>query len=407
MGSVRSRVETTTPRTTRLSAVGRLKAGVSLEQAREELASLSRSMKERWPAARLSAVVAVPLHEDLVTAARGPLHLLFIAVGLVLLVACVNVANLVLARTMGRVNEFAVRLALGSGSRRIVRQMLVESLVLAGLGGLMGLALATIAIRVLRVLGADALPRLKDVGFDPVVLGFAALVTVATAIAFGVAPALRLGSHLSCRCPSSAISLDRDARAGTASQCPGGRAARARADTADWRRRAARELLSIAASGPRVSRRQCPHIRSESSERPVRRGATRCSFTRSWRAAFGQFQESIAAGGISFLPATGSYHGWNTSIVSGPRAGASVATRDGFNIQQRTVSGDFFEALNIPAACRPHVRCSRRSSARRRARWSAPTLPGRRFRECRSTALSASVIADRRPLDPRDHRRRR
>ena len=128
-----------------LSAVGRLRSGISLEQARAELSSLSRSMKERWPQARLSAVVAVPLQQDLVAPARGPLHLLLIAVGLVLLVACVNVANLVLARATGRVQEFGIRSALGSGSHRLVRQMLVESLVLAGFGGLMGLGMAAVS----------------------------------------------------------------------------------------------------------------------------------------------------------------------------------------------------------------------------------------------------------------------
>ena len=107
---------------------------MNLEQAREELQSLSRSMKERWPSARLSAIDAVPLQEDLVATARGPLRLLLGAVALVLLVACVNVANLVLARATGRIQEFAIRSALGSGSRRLVRQMLVESLLLAGLG---------------------------------------------------------------------------------------------------------------------------------------------------------------------------------------------------------------------------------------------------------------------------------
>src|SRR5919106_5317354 len=138
-------------------------------------------MREHWPAVRLSAVDAVPLRDDLVAPARGPLHLLLIAVGLVLLVACVNVANLVLARSTGRLDEFAVRQALGAGQRRLVRQMFVESLVLAGLGGLLGLVLASGAVGVLRGLGEDAVPRLKDVGFDPLVLGFAALVTVGSA----------------------------------------------------------------------------------------------------------------------------------------------------------------------------------------------------------------------------------
>ena len=104
---------------------------------------------------------------NLVAPARGPLHLLLIAVGLVLLVACVNVANLVLARSTGRVQEFGIRSALGSGSHRLVRQMLVESLVLAGFGGLMGLGVAAVMVRVLHVLGRDAIPRLYEVGFDP------------------------------------------------------------------------------------------------------------------------------------------------------------------------------------------------------------------------------------------------
>jgi putative ABC transport system permease protein len=335
------------PENNSLSAVGRLKTGVTLEQAREELASLSRSMRERWPAARLSAVVAVPLHEDLVTTARGPLHLVFIAVGLVLLVACVNVANLVMARTMGRVNEFAVRLALGSGSRRIARQMLVESLVLAGLGGVMGLVLATMAIRILRALGADALPRLKDVGFDPVVLGFAAVVTVATAIAFGVGPALRLARV------SPVAALRQQSRStGTRRQ------GRLRNTLAAAQLALALTLLIgagvLLASFYRIQRidlgiRVDNVLTFEVNLPSVRYGMERrVLFHEELARRLRAIPHIDAAGGISFLPATGSYHGWSTSIVSGPRAGASVATRDGFNIQQRTVSGDFFEALNIP-----------------------------------------------------------
>jgi ABC-type antimicrobial peptide transport system permease subunit len=149
-------------------------------------------MKQRWPAANRSAVVALPLQDDLVAPLRRPLHLLLGAVALVLLVACVNVANLVLVRATGRVHEFALRSALGSGRARLVRQLLVESLLLAGLGGLLGLALAAAGVKALQTLGRDALPRLDEVAFDPVVLAFAVITTMATAIAFGIAPALRL-----------------------------------------------------------------------------------------------------------------------------------------------------------------------------------------------------------------------
>ncbi len=120
-----------------LTAIGRLRNGVTLEQAGAELATLTPPMRERWPAAKQSAIVATPLHEELVASARGPLNLLFAAVGLVLLVACVNVANLALVRATGRVHEFAVRAALGSGRSRLARQLLVESLVL-GVSGWCG-----------------------------------------------------------------------------------------------------------------------------------------------------------------------------------------------------------------------------------------------------------------------------
>ena len=337
----------TDPENNSLTGVGRLRGGITLEQAADELSSLSHSLKERWPAARLSAVVAVPLQEDLVAIARGPLQLLFVAVGLVLLVACVNVANLVLARTMGRVHEFAVRSALGSGSRRLVRQMLIESLVIASFGGLIGLALAAVTVNVLRRLGGDAIPRLDEVGFDPVVLGFAALVTLVTAVACSVTPALRL-SHIP---PVSA--LRQESRA-TATRAQG----RLRSGLAAVQLALALTLLvgagvllasfhrlqqvdlGVRVDGVLTFDVNLPSVRYDAERRAV--------FQEELARRLRTIPGVVAAGGISFLPATGSYHGWNTSIISGPRAGTSVARRDGFNIQQRTVSGDVFAALGIP-----------------------------------------------------------
>ena len=150
-------------------------------------------MLARWPAAEQNAMVAVPLHEELVARARGPLQLVFAAVALVLLIACVNVANLALVRATGRVHEFAVRATLGSGRARWRASSWSRTSLLAGLGGLVGLGLAGAGIRVLQRLGRDALPRLDEVGLDPTVLAVRRCVaTGATAVAFGTLPALRL-----------------------------------------------------------------------------------------------------------------------------------------------------------------------------------------------------------------------
>ena len=256
--------------------------------------------------------------------ARGPLHLLLIAVGLVLLVACVNVANLVLARATGRVQEFGIRSALGSGSRRLVRQMLVESLVLAGFGGLMGLGVAAVTVSVLQALGRDAIPRLDEVGFDPVVLAFAALVTVVTAVAFGVAPVLRF-AHIP---PVSVLRQQSRSATGTRGQ------GRLRSGLAAAQLALALTLLIgagvLLASFHRLQQVDLgfrvdgvltfdvnlPSVRYDAE----RRAAFQEELARRLRTVPGV----IAAGGISFLPATGSYHGWNTSILSGPRAGTSV-----------------------------------------------------------------------------------
>ena len=331
-----------------LTAVARLRHGVSVEQARAELASLSPSMAARWPAAKLSAIEAVPLKEDITVHARGPLQLLLAAVALVLVVACVNVANLVLARSTGRAHEFATRLALGSGSGRLVRQLLVESLVLAGLGGLGGLLLARAGIALLRDLGRDAFPRLDQVGFDPVVLGFAMLITVATAVAFGVMPALRFGRTAPVQ------ALRQQSRSATGSRRQG----RIRNGLAAAQVALALTLVTgagvLTASFLRLQRVELgfrvDDVFTFDVSLPTVRydAARRVAFQEELSARLRAMPGAIAAGGISFLPATGSYHTWATALLTGPRAGSGISRGAGYNIQQRTISGDLFGALDIP-----------------------------------------------------------
>ncbi|MPZ16618.1 MAG: FtsX-like permease family protein [Luteitalea sp.] len=326
-----------------LSAIGRLRSGVSIEQAQAELAGLNRSMAERWP--DTDGVALLPLKEDLVGRSRGPLQLLFIAVGLVLLVACVNVANLALVRATGRGRELAIRAALGSGGFRIARQLLVESVLLAALGGLLGLVLAVLGSNVLRVLGRDAISRLDEVGFDPVVLAFAALVTLTTGIAFGMAPAVRFARvH-----PGWALREQSRSATGTRGH------ARLRSALASTQLALALTLLVgavvLMASfhrlrqvelGFRVERVLTFDVSLPAARYDAQR---RAIFQEELARRIRTIPGVTAAGGTSRLPATGKYHHWGILIESGPLAGTEESE---VNADQRIVSGDFFTALEIP-----------------------------------------------------------
>jgi putative ABC transport system permease protein len=178
-----------------LQTIARLKDGATIEQAEGELKRVLDGLRESEPvhARRGTEVVVSPLHDEVVRPARAFLWILFGAVGLLLLIACTNVANLLLVRASARETEFAVRSALGVGRGRMVRQLLTEGLVLSVLGSATGLLLAGWAVRGLIALRPGNLPRLGSVSLDHNVLFFSLALTVGVSLLFGLIPALASG----------------------------------------------------------------------------------------------------------------------------------------------------------------------------------------------------------------------
>ncbi len=176
-----------------LNVVARAKAGVSTEAVSAEMNAITSRLATQYPENRAwGAATVVPLAEVISAPVQGGLLVLLGAVGLVLLMACVNVTSLQLARAAGRGREVAVRLALGARRGRLVRQLLTESLVVSGLGGAVGVAVAVPILSGLVALAAGQLPRVAEVGLDATVVLFAAGIALASGLVVGVAPALRI-----------------------------------------------------------------------------------------------------------------------------------------------------------------------------------------------------------------------
>ena len=173
----------------------RLKPGVTVNQAQAEMDVIAGRMKEQYPGNYPPegglTISVVPLLAQVVGDIGPALPVLFGAVGFVLLIACANVANLLLARAAVRRKEIAIRTAVGANRLRILRQLLTESVLLAMMGGLAGLGLALFAVRALRVFGPANIPRLDEVSVDARVMAFTFFISLLTGIVFGLAPALR------------------------------------------------------------------------------------------------------------------------------------------------------------------------------------------------------------------------
>lgn len=328
-----------------LSIIGRLRRGVTLDQARAQLEALAASQAEQYPRnhADWSAEI-VPLHTNVVGNVGAMLYLLFGAAGLVLLVACVNVAGLFLARNVTRERELALRAAIGAGRLRLVRQLFTESISVALLGGLAGLALAYWGVGALLPLGRDALPRASEVTFDATLFVFALGVTLLTVMLFGLAPALQFTN------PNLEGSLREHPRTST-----GGTRSKRLRDVLVTSQVALAILLLIGAglllrSLHKLQRLDLGirpndvmtfeiHLGGPRYEDPT----ARIAFHQNYQARLRAHPGVEALGAISRLPVSGVYHSWTFTYLSA----AGEVMQHGGGADFRVIEGDYFEALDI------------------------------------------------------------
>src|SRR5262249_16877779 len=174
-----------------LRVVARLKSGVSLEQARADMTTIAGRLEQQYPDTNTKMGVGLgPLHEWTVSDTRLPLLILLAAVGFILLIACANIANLLLSRAASRMREVAIRMALGAGRLRLVRQLLTESMLISIVGGALGLLLAVLGIKLLLAFSPGTIPRFDEIGIDGRVLVFTIGLTTLMTLIFGLIPAL-------------------------------------------------------------------------------------------------------------------------------------------------------------------------------------------------------------------------
>ncbi len=187
------KIDTIPRNLTGMTVLAKLKSNVTWAQAQTEMDNIAAQLRSEHAVHQMSGlrIRVVPLQKDVVKRARLPLLVMLVAVGLVLLIACGNVANLLLARAISRRREMAIRSALGATGAQLARQVLVESLVVSLIGGLAGVAVASLGLRMLLVLRPASLPRLNEISLDGWALAYTAGVSILTAFLFGLAPAIQ------------------------------------------------------------------------------------------------------------------------------------------------------------------------------------------------------------------------
>ena len=335
------------------NVVGKLKPGVTVAQAQAEMdtltASLRRDHPQQYPPNGGLTFGIVPLQEQVVGDARHALFVLLGAVACVLLIACANVANLLLSRAVARQKEIAVRTALGASARRIIRQLLTESILLALCGGALGIVFSILSVHWIHVLGPKSVPRLDDIGVDRAALLFTLSLSVFSGILFGLAPALRI-ARIDLH---SVLSDGTRGSAGTGAVWGRGNNLRRLLVVSEL------ALSVILLIGAGLLIRSFAHLESVSPGFNPQNVLTLELTMNGHRykdgpavlAAYRQLNERLeripgvsAAGSITSLPLSEMF-AWGPITIEGrtPPAGENF-----LNADERIVSGHYFEAMQIP-----------------------------------------------------------
>ena len=327
-----------------LAAVGRLRPGVSAAQASADLDRIEQEIAQRFPDKLTGySVAAVPLLSSIVGPVQRPLLILFGAVVFVLLIACVNVSNLLLARATTRTGEIAVRAALGAGRRRLVRQLLAESVVLSLAGGAAGLLLGSWGVRALMAVAPADLPRAADVRMDGTILAFSIVLSIVAGLFFGTMPAI-VASR-----PDLAVFLKDVRRDGGSSG--GRRRLRGALVTAQ----VALALVLLAGAGLAIrSFQRLTHVdpgfrtanvltfRVNLPEASYPSMAAQTGVFRDYTERIREIPGVTAAGAVSFPPLARSGFGGSFTIYGRPDGA------DEGNAQVRSITPGYMEALSIP-----------------------------------------------------------
>jgi predicted permease len=328
--------------------MARLKPGVTMDQAKADVAVIAGRIREKDKRDRTFTIDVVPLLDSVVGNVRRAVLVLLGSVALVLLIACANVANLLLTRATGRQKEVAIRTALGAGRRRLIAQLLTESVLLGVLGGAVGLAIANAALFVVRTVNPGNIPRLEIIGIDGAVLAFTFGVSILTGIVFGIAPALR----------AARVDLNTALKAGgRSSQGDGGlTTSRRRLRSLLVVSEVALSLMLLIAAGllirSFVRLQQVPPGFNPENVISMRLGVSGRQFPNREAAVefFRQFGDRIAAvpgvksrGAVTSLPFTSAV-GWGSINVEGftPQPGQEL------QVDQRATTPDYFRTMEIP-----------------------------------------------------------